>query len=60
MIMNKVMGYLLIGASIITAAFTLEINKWRSVPQKVIQPGEFMKYRVHYGFINAGEATMAI
>jgi len=33
---------------------------YRIVKQECIKPGERIEYRVHYGFINAGEATMEI
>jgi hypothetical protein len=35
-------------------------NPYRVVKQDCIKPGERIEYRVHYGFINAGEAVMEI
>jgi hypothetical protein len=34
--------------------------RYRVVKQECLNPGERIEYRVHYGFINAGEATMEI
>ncbi len=36
------------------------LSDYRIVDQHCLVPGERMEYRVHYGFINAGEATMQI
>ncbi|MEM6261432.1 MAG: DUF3108 domain-containing protein [Bacteroidota bacterium] len=33
---------------------------WTSVPNFTFQKGEFLKYRVHYGLLNAGFATMEV
>ena len=33
---------------------------YRSVDQECLTPGERIEYRVHYGFINAGEAVLTI
>jgi hypothetical protein len=36
-------------------------NKFAGVPQKItFKPGEKLTYRVHYGFITAGEAVMEV
>lgn len=32
----------------------------RKVNQEAFVPGEQLKYRVHYGFIDAGEATLTV
>jgi len=35
-------------------------NPYRIVHQESLRPGERIEYRVHYGFINAGEATLKV
>lgn len=35
-------------------------NDYRRVPLKSFDEGEVIKYRVHYGFLTAGEATMVV
>jgi len=37
-----------------------KIQNLRRTPSQAFLPGEFLKYRVHYGIIDAGEATVEI
>jgi hypothetical protein len=41
-------------------AFSQKNDRYRVVKQDCLNPGERIEYRVHYGFINAGEAVMEI
>lgn len=41
-------------------AFSHKNDQYRFVKQDCLNPGERIEYRVHYGFINAGEAVMQI
>ena len=36
------------------------VQSFRQVPNKAFKKGEFLKYRIHYGFINAGIATLEV
>lgn len=40
--------------------FAVQEEKQRILRQDYLSPGEHIEYRVHYGFINAGEATLHI
>ena len=40
--------------------FSIKDNTYRYVRQDCLIPGETIEYRVHYGFINAGEAVLKI
>ncbi|MCG8310332.1 MAG: DUF3108 domain-containing protein [Cytophagales bacterium] len=40
--------------------FNTEKNRYRHIDQDCLIRGERIEYRVHYGFINAGEAVMKI
>ena len=40
--------------------FTDKKDQYRHIQQECLIPGERIDYRVHYGFINAGEATLKI
>lgn len=37
-----------------------QVKDYRTVSQDCLTPGERIEYRVHYGFINAGEAILTI
>ena len=43
---------------------TISVNAFaqplRAVGQEAFVPGEQLKYRVHYGFMDAGEATLTV
>ncbi len=56
--MNKLLlllflGFILTGSSAVT-------NGYRRIPLESFAQGEVIKYRVHYGFLTAGEATMVV
>jgi hypothetical protein len=46
--------------SIFFIGFGEKQNAFRIIEQNYLVPGERIEYRVHYGFINAGEAIMEI
>jgi hypothetical protein len=50
----------LVGLAFISVAFTSSINQVKLLPVKTFALGENVEYRVHYGFITAGEATMRV
>ncbi len=43
---------------LILTSFMGSPEKYRHIRQESIRPGEQIQYRIHYGFINAGEAIM--
>lgn len=45
---------------ILLSAFTTQDSGLRSIKNNSFTTGEELKYRVHYGFVNAGVATMKI
>lgn len=56
------MKKLLIGigiASVLSTGF-VALNTYRRVPNTSFGPGEHIEYRVHYGFLNAAEATVDV
>jgi hypothetical protein len=46
--------------AVISVAFTSSVNQVKLLPVKTFAQGESVEYRVHYGFITAGEATMRV
>ncbi|MFY8034927.1 MAG: DUF3108 domain-containing protein [Flexibacteraceae bacterium] len=46
--------------AVLSVAFTSSINQVKLLPAKTFAQGENVEYRVHYGFITAGEATMRV
>lgn len=45
---------------LLLSAFTRQDSSLRSITNNSFTTGEVLKYRVHYGFVNAGVATMKI
>ncbi len=41
-------------------AFSSTIKEFRTVTNSAFQPGEVLKFRIHYGFVDAGEATLEV
>ena len=41
-------------------SFSEKENSYRHIDHECLIPGERIEYRVHYGFINAGEAVLKI
>lgn len=56
--MKKYIFYTLL--ILFSSAFTSQDNRLRTIENESFTTGEELKYRVHYGFINAGIATMKI
>ena len=49
--------------TIVTIALTalaLKVREYRYIPNESFGSGEVLKYRVHWGLVNAGEATMKV
>lgn len=40
--------------------FSVSPKRLRSIPNKAFVPGEVLKFRIHYGFMDAGEATLEV
>lgn len=56
-IMNKILPVLLVG--LMLSGFLMK-DAMRVVPQDSFSTGEVLKYKVHYGFINAAEAVIDV
>lgn len=56
--MKKIVIYIL--ATLFLSAYTTQDRSVRSIVNNSFTTGEVLKYRVHYGFINAGTATMKV
>ena len=56
--MSKLIFLLFLG--LVLTASNPVVNGYRSIPLESFAEGEVIKYRVHYGFLTAGEATMVI
>jgi len=52
--------FLLIGFLFLNVPYLGAQNQLRSVENTAFQKGEFLKYRVHYGIITAGFATLSV
>lgn len=48
------------GTGISFAGTQTEENKFRKIDHQAFQVGEELRYRLHYGFIDAGEATITL
>lgn len=57
MIMNRIILFVFL---LITLSSGAGEKDYRIIPFESFGEGEVMKYRVHYGFITAGEATMVV
>ncbi len=58
--MEKAISWLLIICLPYLSGFGEKKNPYRYIDQECLVAGEQMEYRVHYGFINAGEAILQI
>ncbi len=46
--------------SLTVAGQSTEVNEYREIANTSFEPGEIIKYKVHYGFVNAAEGKMII
>ncbi|OIN59266.1 DUF3108 domain-containing protein [Arsenicibacter rosenii] len=61
--MKKLLGGLLLAVTVAFGFTTIEnplANAYRRIVNNSFGPGERIEYRVHYGFINAAEATVDV
>ena len=58
--MNRKVTLLLLFLMGSISANTPAQNELRTVKNQAFKPGEFLKFRIHYGFVDAGEATLEV
>ena len=58
--LNKISIWILLFFTPYFFGFDVKSDAYRIVDQECLIPGERIEYRVHYGFINAGEAVLKI
>ena len=57
---NKISIWIIIFFTLYFFGFDVKNDTYRFINQDCLIPGERIEYRVHYGFINAGEAVLTI
>ncbi len=50
----------LVLCTLITSTAQAGNNELRTLTNTAFKPGEVLKFRIHYGFVNAGEATLEV